>query len=114
MDKARLLTVSAEAREWMQRRGLCSTPQHHEALTPEWVDAEVRAARYAGRDHYDDSRAGYLLDCRRRGEDAEMRSPEECWETWLLGRDYVPEPDGPLEVALREAFRCGWETARDS
>jgi hypothetical protein len=114
-----LLTVGASAEEWMQRQGLVTTPQHEltQPLTwgaiRRWARVECRNARRAGGDWYDDSRAGYLLDCRRRGEDAEMRTLGECCETWLIDLPYVPAADGPLERALCTAFREGWESAQD-
>jgi hypothetical protein len=115
-----LLTVSAEAREWMQRSGCLPTPQKPLARWATWGEArrwsrvETQNAKYAGRDHYEDCRARFLLDCRIYGEDATMRSVEECEETWLIDREYVPAPEGRLERALREAFRWGWDMASDS
>lgn len=109
-----LATVGAAAEAWMQRQGFVRAPGR--VLTKPltfggvraWVRSQERAATLAAADMFADARAGYLLECRRFGEDARMRSAGECWETWLFELSYVPAFDGGLERRLQAAFVASW------
>jgi len=106
--------VAPSAEAWMQRVGLVRAPARElsQPLTfggcRAWARAAERRTQLAAADMFADARAGYLLECRRLGEDARMRSCGECWETWLYELPYTPAFDGPLERRLHAAFVAEW------